>query len=62
MKRFILIVISKIVLFVSPTLWNTRYRWAFHLHQRLGSMIIRWHHVHKLYVIKDHKHLTRRDK
>ena len=61
MKRFILIVISKVVLFISPILWNTRRRWAFHLHQRLGSMIIRWHHVHKLDVIKDPKHLTTRE-
>jgi hypothetical protein len=58
MKRFILIVISKLVLFISPALWNIRRRWAFHLHQRLGSMIIRWHHVYKLDVIKDHRHLT----
>lgn len=59
MKRFILILLSKAILGVSPILWNLRHKWAFHIHQHLGVIVVRWHHKYKLNVIKDAKFITK---
>jgi hypothetical protein len=62
MKKLVLIALSKVILGISPVLWNIRYKWSFHLHQRLGGIVIRWHHKYKLDVIKDHKFITKENK
>lgn len=62
MKKLVLIVLSKVILGISPVLWNLRHKWAFHLHQRLGVIVIRWHHKYNLDVIKDHEFITKQNK
>lgn len=62
MKKLVLILLSKVILGISPVLWSLRNKWAFHLHQRLGVIVIDWHHKYNLDVIKDHEFITKQNK
>lgn len=57
MKRVALIILSKLIVSVSPALWRMRSVKAFYLHQYLGRILIRWHHKYKLNVLKDHEYI-----
>jgi len=52
MKKILLILASKVILWTSPVLWNVPFEWAFKLHQRLGNLVTKWHHNNKLNILK----------
>ena len=58
MKRLLLLIIGKLILKISPFLWNLRSKWSFKLHQYLGRLVIRWHHVYKLPLLRDHEFIV----
>lgn len=51
MKRVILKIISRIIVRISPILWNIPYKWAFLLHQYLGRLVVYWHHAYNLGIL-----------
>lgn len=48
MKRFLLQILGKLIIVISPILWKCPGKFAFKLHQKLGDIIINWHHRYKL--------------
>jgi hypothetical protein len=51
MKKITLLILGKVIIWISPLLWKSRFRWAFHLHQWLGRKVINWHHKYKIDIL-----------